>query len=199
MAQISFEHLFKSGDRDRDKFLSRLFGIFSERIVRVWCEDHRSKYSDLGRPTLKSENERKGCTLDFTFKSRQDGHVFVGELKCELEFQDYHFLKLTSFSDLEHHKSKTFARFLKVARNPGEYMVTVNRKSIQVAGAILVWGSVDGNGRAAVMKENGFKDVLSLEEIIAQLQDWGNEGYRRLLDERAHWCQNLFEQLALGH
>ena len=72
-------------------------------------------------------------------------------------------------------------------------------KSIQVVGSILVWGSVIGKGRAAVMKENGFKDVLSLEEIIAELQDWGSEDYRRLLADRAAWCQNLFEQLVLGN
>ena len=198
MAQISFEQLFKSTDSTRDKFLSRLFGIFSEDIVRTWCEDNRSRYRDLGRPTIRSRTERRGRTLDFTFQSRQDGRIFVGELKCELEFENYRYLMLTSSSQLDHHKGEAFARFLDVARNPGRYMVTVEGKSIQVAGSILVWGSVTGKGRAAVMKEKGFKDVLSLEEIIAELQDWGSEGYRRLLADRAAWCQNLFEQLALG-
>jgi len=195
MSQISFDRIFKSTNPKQDKFLSRLFGIFSEDIVRTWCQDRRAPYQNLGRPTVRLRAERRGRTLDFTFQSRQDGRVFVGELKCELEFENYRYLTLTSSSQLDHHKGEAFAKFRDIAKNPHKYKVTVDGKSISVAGSILVWGSVAADGRMTVIRENGFADVLSLEEIIADLLDWGNEGYRQLIEDRATWCQYLFRKL----
>ena len=32
----------------RDKFLSRVIGIFSEENVRIWCRSDISPYEDLG-------------------------------------------------------------------------------------------------------------------------------------------------------
>ncbi len=54
----SFREIFKQSDGarvdQRAKFLSRLFGIFSEKIVDVWARDERAPYEGLGRPkTLK--------------------------------------------------------------------------------------------------------------------------------------------------
>jgi hypothetical protein len=192
MAEISFARIFKSTDSAQDKFLSRLFGIFSENIVRTWCQDDRSKYRDLGRPTIRNRTERRGSTLDFTLQSRQNGRIFIGELKCELEYDNYRYLALTSLSQLDHHKGEAFAKFLDIAKNPGKYSVTVEGKNIRVDGSVLVWGSVTADGRIAVVKESRFEDVLSLEEIIADLLDWDSEGYRRLIEDRAAWCQNLF-------
>jgi len=196
MAAISFEKFFK--DSERGKFLSRLFGIFSEEIVRIWCGDTRSRYEDLGRPTLKKNGEKRGRTLDFTFKSRKDGSIYVGELKCELEYQNYRYLTLKEPSQLEHHKGKAnedtgFKRFLDMARDPKQY--TVNGKNYTVSGAVLVWGSVTDEGGEAVMKEYGLADVLSLQEIVDDLVKWNNRKYYELVEERAKWCQELFEFL----
>lgn len=198
MAQTSFDRIFKSTNPNQDKFLSRLFGIFSEHIVRTWCEDRRAPYQNLGRPTVRLRGERRGHTLDFTFQSRQDGRAFVGELKCELEYQNYRYLTLTSSSQLDHHKGEAFGKFRDIAKNPHKYTVTLDGRSISVAGSILVWGSVTVGGRKTVISENGFADVLSLEEIIADLLGWGNIGYRQLIKDRATWCEHLFRELLLG-
>lgn len=195
MSQISFDRIFKSANPNQDKFLSRLFGIFNEDIVRTWCKDHRAPYQNLGRPTVRLRTERRGRTLDFAFQSRQDGRVFVGEIKCELEFENYRYLTLMSSSQLDHHKGEAFAKFRDIAKNLHKYTVTVDGKSISVAGSILVWGSVTRDGRTTVIRENGFADVLSLEDIIADLLDWGNESYRQLIEDRATWCQYLFRKL----
>lgn len=195
MAQISFDKIFKSTNPNQDKFLSRLFGIFSEDIVRKWCADSRAPYRDLGRPTVRFRTERRGRTLDFTLQSRRDGLIFVGELKCELEFENYRYLRLMSSSQLDHHKGEAFAKFQDIARNAHKYIVTVDRKDISVAGSILVWGSVTTDGCLTVIRENGFADILSLEEIIADLLDWGNEDYCRLVEDRATWCHYLFNKL----
>lgn len=195
MAQILFDCIFKSSNSSRDKFLSRLFGIFSEDIVRIWCNDNRAPYEDLGRPTIRNHKESRGRTLDFTFQSRNDGRIFVGELKCELEFDNYRYLTLTSPSQLDHHKGETFTKFQDIAWNPNKYTVTVDGKNITVSGAILVWGRVEDVGRKAVIRENKFEDVLSLEEIIGDLLEWDDKTYFELTADRATWCQNLFHQL----
>lgn len=51
------ELLFRSGNPARDAFRSRLFGLFSEDIVRFWCRSDRATYRDLGRPTLWKSGE----------------------------------------------------------------------------------------------------------------------------------------------
>ena len=195
MTQISFDEIFKSANPNQDKFLSRLFGIFNEDIVRKWCADSRAPYRDLGRPTIRLRTERRGRTLDFTFQSRRDGLIFVGELKCELEFENYRYLRLTSSSQLDHHKGEAFQKFRDIAKHAHKYIVTVGGKDISVAGAVLVWGSVTTEGRLAVIRENGFADILSLEDIIVDLLNWGNEDYCRLIKDRATWCQYLFDKL----
>jgi hypothetical protein len=195
MVPISFDSIFRSSLSGRDKFLSRLFGIFSEDIVRTWCKDDRAPYQDMGRPTIRNRTEKRGRTLDFTFQSRNDGRIFVGELKCELEFENYRYLSLTSPSQLSHHKGETFTKFLDVAKNPNKYTVTVNGKNTSVSGAILVWGRVTERGREAVIGMNKSEAILSLEEIIANLLEWNNNLYWKLVTDRATWCQYLFRQL----
>lgn len=65
-----FEDVFKTANRARDNYLSRLFGIFAEDIVRYWCADGRAPYEDLGRPSLFSDGVYRGYTLDFTLRER---------------------------------------------------------------------------------------------------------------------------------
>ena len=196
MSGISFEDFFKSNEPDRDKFLSRLFGIFSEQIVRFWCKRPESKYKNLGRPTLKLPGENRGYTLDFTFQSRLDRQrIYVGEMKCELEYEKYKYIKLTSPSQLSHHKGKAFRRFLNAAKNPNKYAVRADGTKYDVSGAILVWGSLSSDGRDSVMREIGIADVLSLEEIVTELQNCGDQDYLGFIDKRAAWCRDLFAAL----
>src|SRR6266496_4310513 len=104
----TLEHLFRSSSSSRDKFLSRLFGIFSEDIVRIWCNDPRSPYENIGRPTIKPAVGGKGYTLDFALRREQTGAIFISEMKCELEYEGYKYLVLASPSQLKHHKGAAF-------------------------------------------------------------------------------------------
>ena len=90
----TFETLFKTHDRAQDNFRSRLFGMFSEDIVRIWSRDGRAPYEDLGRPTLWKPGEQRGATLDFTLERRSDQRRFVVEQKVELAFENYRYLRL---------------------------------------------------------------------------------------------------------
>ena len=56
----------------------RVLGIFSEDVVRHSCNDDRSRYDDLGRPTLRTSPDEREHTLDSKFQNRSDRLVFVG-------------------------------------------------------------------------------------------------------------------------
>ena len=191
----AFEMIFHSNNPTRDKFLSRIFGIFNEEIVRCWCNDPRAPYENLGRPTITREATRRGRTLDFTFRSRNGGHVYIGEMKCWLEFENYRYLALESSSQLNHLTDETFRLFLDAAKEPDQYQVTVKGKLRPIDGAILVWGKCTERGRVSVIERFGLHTVLSLEEITTDLVAQGNERFLELLDQREKWCKELFDGL----
>jgi hypothetical protein len=192
---VAFQTIFKSENRPRDKFLSRLFGIFSEEIVRCWASDERSPYRNLGRPTIKSLDGTRRCTLDFTFESNTDGKVYVAELKCELEYQDYKYLTLESPEQLVHHSKEAFRIFLELAEDPNLFTVTVGGKPLSVSGSILIWGSLAESGRASVIEKHGLQGILSLEAIIIDLVTWQNKDFAELLDKYQTWTTGLFSGL----
>ncbi len=189
----TFQNLFRSHDSRRDKFLSRLFGIFNEEIVRCWGKTPQAPYEDLGRPTIKRVSEKRPYhVLDFTLQSKNDGHVYIAEMKCELEFENYRYLTLESPSQLDHHNKEAFRIFLDVARNINQYTVTVKGQLKTINGSILVWGRYTEQGRASVMAQYGLVDVLSLESIINDLVRWQNQDYIELLHQYERWCREPF-------
>ncbi len=72
MVAMTFQSLFCSDIQARDKFFSRLFGIFNEEIVRCWGKAPQAPYEEIGRPTVKSIGAKRGYTLDFTFRSKSE-------------------------------------------------------------------------------------------------------------------------------
>ncbi len=78
-------------DRERAKFLSRLFGILSEQIVSLWTSDERVPYLDLDRPTIKTSDNNRGHALDFALQERSSGNIYVSEMKCEIEYQNFRY------------------------------------------------------------------------------------------------------------
>ena len=192
---VKFQNLFQSMNGPRDKFLSRLFGIFNEEIVRCWCQDNRAPYRNLGRPTIKPASHLRGLTLDFAFQSKSDNAVYVGEMKCELEYENYRYLTLESPMQLEHHRKEAFRLFLDIAQNAKQYIVTVGGRPQLVSGSILVWGSYTESGRASVIAKYRLHDILSLESIIADLLAWENKDFNELLDKYQTWSNELFTRL----
>jgi len=63
--------------------------------------------------------------------------MYVGELKCELEFENYHYLTLTAPSQLSHHTGDAFGRSLAMGKAPSQYTLTVKGSVISVSGAGL--------------------------------------------------------------
>lgn len=205
MSADHFPTLFRSSDGARDKFLARLFGIFSEEIVRIWCRAPEAPYEDLGRPTIRCADEKTGYTLDFTLRDKQDEKIYVSEMKCELQYENYRYLSLEAAQQLDHHargkaaSNEAFRRFLQVARTPASCVVTVKNKAQLVDGAILIWGHCTPQGREAVLAHYGLHSVLSVDAMVQDLIAWKNLDYLRLLDQRQTWCQELFTGLSSGN
>lgn len=203
MPTVLFQRTFKTENAERDNFLSRVFAMMSEEPVRIWGECTESPYEYLGRPTLKLPGESRSKTIDFALRSRANGNVYVAELKCELAFSNYGYLVLTSCQQVKRHVSErkeAFSRFVTMARDPKTYAVTVSDRRgrvrpVESHGAILVWGSVSEEGRRAVMAAFGFADVLSVESIISDLLSNRNAQYLSYIQDRAHWCGELFAAL----
>ncbi len=191
----SFVKFSQSADSDRDNFVARLFGSFNEEPVRIWCRDPDSPYEDLGRPTLSETGKPgRGHTLDFTLRSRRDGHIYVAEMKCEITYENYRSMTLRSRSQLNRHArdSEAFRKLLAVAKDPKSYRVTVGGRTINVDGAVLIWGACDLAGRREVVEGTGIAEGLSLEEIIETLVNRENPEYMKLVQKRIAWCQELF-------
>ncbi len=195
-----FCSLFKSSPqfRNRDKFLARLFGIFSEEIVKIWCESKDALYANLGRPRIFIPPSKKGYTWDFTLKSRNNGKIYVAEMKCWVEYQNYKFLTLQSVDQLTEFSSPAFDVFLKAAKNPSRCKVKVEGETKPVAGAVLIWGDVSRAGRKSVKKRTGIAGVLSLKEMIDDLVTRGNTSYVDFLNKLNLWCNDFFKNLSFG-
>jgi hypothetical protein len=179
----------------RAKFLSRIFGVFSEEIVLLWANDHRAPYESLGRPTIKTPGDNRGHTLDFTLRERSTGKVFVAEMKCEIEYQRFKYFVLERADQLAHHKKPAFDALLKAAACSANQTVYVSGKPIGTHGAILIWGSATQEGRKAVIQSAGFHDVLTIAEICQDLLSWSHAGYSALIAQRQEWCNELFTGL----
>ena len=191
-----FEDFFRSDESARDKFLSRLFGIFNEEIVRIWCRSPQSRYRDLGRPRLKKPEDKGGYTLDFALQPKDAKKVLVAEMKCWLEYQNYRYLKLESCRQLETIKNDAFLCFRELALDPTSFIVEIGGKRASPDGCVLVWGSVTEEGRSSVMSAFGLYDVLSLERIVEDLLSWKDREFQDFVERRRSWCDELFGYLA---
>ena len=195
-----FQAIFKQDGTDpaRAKLLSRLFGIFSEEIVRIWARDERSSYACMGRPTIKSTDSGKGYTLDFALQSRATGQIYVTEMKCEIEYQNFRYFVLERVEQIAHHDKPAFKKFLDSAKCSQSQAIIVDGKPVKTHGAILIWGATTPQGKRAVMESTGVHDVLSVADICLDLIEWGNAEYHNLLATRSKWCLELFSGLAFA-
>lgn len=199
MVNEAFRDLFQreNAPAARGKFLSRVFGIFSESIVQIWSADERAPYKNLGRPTLAATSPIRNPTLDFLFECRRTGRRFVVEQKCEIEFNGFRYFTLTGPDQLKHHNKPAFAAFLAAASGtaPGSRDWKVGNRLLTVDGAILIWGAVTPDGRKSVIQETGLEDAIGLDRIIAECAEWRPDAYCRLVSDRRAWCTELFDFL----
>lgn len=189
---IDLEALFKDGPPEKGGFLSRIFGIFNEEIIRIWARDDRSQYNiHERRPTLYEGN--RNYTLDFLFE--KEGALFVSEMKCEIQYQNYRYWRLEDPDQLKHHCSKrAFELFLELSRDARSVSAKAG-EPIEVSGTVLVWGAATEKGIEAVRNHFGISDVLTVENCISDLLEWQNREYQHMLSERERWISSMFNGL----
>lgn len=198
LVSTTFRAIFDPPDdpkNERSKYLSRLFGIFSEKIVSIWAKDGRAPYENLGRPTLMPPEDVRGHTLDFTFRDRTTGKVYVAEMKCEIEYRNFRYFVLEASCQLDHHKKPAFDAFLRSARFPDQIAARVQGRQIRIDGAILIWGAVGPEARSRIISERGFHDILSIEDICRDLAAWQNPEYLKMIGQYRAWSNRLFDGL----
>ncbi len=189
-----FASLFQVQDdegRRRAKFLSRVFGIFSEEIIRIWAAHPACRYEDLGRPTVRMEGVQGFSTLDFMLRDRSSGECFVTELKCEIEYQNFRYLTLTEVAQIDHHDKPAFKALRALASGRPGLSVQVARQAVRCDGAMLIWGAASDSGKSAVKATLGFRDVLTVAEMAHDLRAWDAPEFRQLLTERETWLREL--------
>lgn len=188
--------IFCSGNKKRDNYLSRVFGIWYEKVVMIWCDDPRSPFLNLGRPIFYVE-ENKKYRGDYLLED-SSGKRFVTEAKCEIAYQNYKFLTLDTSNHLEHHKknSRTFRAILDMARETNKYTVTCNGLETEVDGTGLIWGRVSDKGLRETRADYKFHVILSIEDMIQQLNAWQNKEYIALLRELKEWTNDMFNGLS---
>ncbi len=190
-----FEDIFRSNDPRRDNFLARLFALFGEEIVRHWCRCPGAAYEDLGRPTVRAADDPRGHTLDFTLRRKADGALFAAEMKCELAWEGYRYLRLTHPDQVVHHHGPAFQKLLALARDPAAFEVRTGGRPVTVSGAVLVWGALDDAGRSAAMDTFGFGDVLSVEAMLDDLRAWKPDHWIQRVGQLRAWSGELFDNL----
>ena len=196
-----FENIFKTSNPARDKYIARLFGLFSEEVVLNWCKHPLASYENLGRPTLWVSGKR-GSTLDFTLRRRTTGEIFVAEMKCWLEFDNYRYLRLVDGTQLQRIVNQklvgpAFKEFLQLARDPTIFDVRIGGRPIpnRISGAILIWGATSDSGCKEVIADNNFADVLSVEMMLDDLHAWLPIQWTERINELRHWSDELFTYL----
>jgi len=192
---LRVETLFRTTDASRDKFLARLFGLFSEEIVRGWCANEKSKYKNLGRPRVRTRDREKEFILDFTLQDRKSQEVFVSEQKFWPEYQGYRFLRLDSADSLEGFATESFRCFRLAAMHPESVSVFINRNLISISGGIFITGAVTSRGFKELRQVPSFRDVLTLEQLIDDLRSWNDRNYEELLAKRRAWSLELIDGL----
>jgi len=133
----SSEDVFQTGWPERDNFRSRLFGMFSEDVVRCWAGSSRARHACTGRPTLLGGADY--ATVDFTLERRSDGRRFVAEQKAEMAWMDYAYLRLERADQITHHAGKrAFDWFLEAAGEPYKRIVKAGGKVTPVDATLVL-------------------------------------------------------------
>ena len=68
---FKFDDVIEKSTLNHDNFISRIFGIFNEEIVRIWCGNPNSSYEDLGRPSLYKRANILGLLLISLFRIKK--------------------------------------------------------------------------------------------------------------------------------
>lgn len=176
---------------------------------------------------ISTQNKKENsATLDFLIMNKNDGKYFIVEQKNFLAYkkgtmalmnEDADSKFMVNFEGWSKAKRKsTLAWDFFLDFSSDKYIVKYNQpifndkkgkivrsKSVRLnpdakIGKVLLWSSFNKKGKAKIIHDYGFDDILSLEKIISDLIKWNDEDYFNWLVERSNWTSDLFNILKAG-
>lgn len=201
------ESIFDRKRRDKMpvyNYQSRILGLFSEEIVKIWVASPYSDYENLGRPTVYVDGSR--YTFDFAFQPKHDKKIYIVEMKCWIPFENFKYFVLDGdFLQKARGQKSPFGAFLKLAHGDIKHhrvSVTNNqekptRKEIErVSGFILIWGKANLDSVEEIKASTGLSEILGLEDMIQAMIDNEHQPYVALIKNYQDWSNSLFDRLA---
>lgn len=206
------EITWHENSNQQNNYLARIIGIIGEEISEYWLKNEQNKqYSNIGRPTIYWEEAGKNhrATLDFLIQDK-NGSVFIVEQK---NFFAYNKGKLRTIEDSPEfkkafsswHRSKSKATAAWKIFNSFEktkYEVKCNGDSYpNISGRVLFWSEVQPEAKSNFleymneMHEVSYHDVIGLVQMVHDLKQWQDESFKRLVNERMNWSNQLFTSL----
>ena len=185
----------KTNNLERDGFVARFFEVFNEKIAEIFFNSPFSEYESLGRPTIWLN--KKYYTLDFSLKNKITNEIFVCEMKCEMQYNNYKQLKLENIEQILTHRKEAFKYFLEIGKKNNTLIVKINKKEINVDGIIILWGKItdDLNELEKMKNEFRFKEILSLEEMINTMIQNNYDTYLNFINERKIWVNSFLNDI----
>ena len=182
-------------------FKSRIFGIFSEEIVRIWLKNPKCKYDDLGRPTLYDLNIQKLAQLDFTLRNKKTKKLFIAEQKCFYGYRkgrmetisnsDVFIKNFESWSKMKMKQTKAWECFVNF--NQKKYHIKINKEEKIIDGRILIWAKYDEAGKKRMLDDLKLNEIISIEEVIKDLIRWGDKDYIDFIQKKKKSIMELFK------
>jgi len=195
---FNFEYLFEKTKNQKisseeQNFFSRLFGLFYEKIVPIWCNINKEYEYIEGRPSLYNlKNQYLHRTYDFVFKKNEK--LFLVEQKNWIAYENFKFLEINknNLKKIKHHLDKD-EELNKFCSDPKNYIVKVNQEKKEIQGVIFIWPRVSINDLEYCKKELKVYDILSFEEMIKEIKH--EKAFIGLIEKYQNWCNDFFDRL----
>ena len=190
---------------DKANYVSRLFGIFYERLIEPWWEFRG--FSTKGRPSVYDKGDHYlHKTFDYTVE--QNGKIYIVEAKCYIAYLDFSQMVLNASLLEDYSKDRsTFAFYLALgsAKEPYHkyrfYCDGYRDQDFQSDGKILIWTKVKDDEIENIKEKYNLSYVFSVEQIfydIFSLIDKKSrqfKKYENYIFERKRWANELFNEL----
>ena len=190
-------------DYKRASYLSRVFGIFYEDLIKYcWAEEG---YSLRGRPSVYDMDDNY-LKKTYDYMVEKNGKKFIVEAKCYVAYQNFTEMELTTRL-LDKYATPSdnsaFQFFLKLGSEKELFnkykfyysdVKTGEKNPFSPDGKILIWARVtkDEDEKKRIKEKYNFSDLLSVEEMINKNKK--NDAYKYIQDLK-NWTDDLFKKL----
>lgn len=200
---------YSKENKEEVNFLSRIFGVFSEEIVKIWCANDliNEGYKYIGKPHIKIKDKKRPLELDHLLYSEIKNEYYLVEQKS---FHGYKNGKLASMEDTDiflksfktwsrgkskNQKSKAWDIFINFVEHPME--VNCNGNSYHDIKTLLIWSKGTPEGKRKFIDNSGIgvSEVLFLIDLKNALIQCEDQQYKALIDKKKKWIDELFIDL----